>query len=404
MSYEDLEDLLGDETFDYVEDTYIEADDLAEHAVPSPPPMDYDEEFDMDLWQYDYWMDIDYASDGDEIRQRRLDSRTTRAKKRKLVEEARGSPSKKRKLLARAKGPTGRAQPIDELATVVMIKHAADQRNEPQDMRVVDIRPLKTQALLKDWRQKFQNTPMWPKKKPAIELEEVQDAPDDDDLDQDEEMGDMRTLIEAATKNVAELGEEEWEDEDEEDEADEPMDLDPEALKMAIKQNLAAAGVNVKGMDEETLMRFAMKMFAGEGEGDDLVGEMADQLLGGQRGDATDNETEDTENEESGFAGWVQKQAEEKAAKKEQVRGELPTPADSEGKPSASPPENRTGKGIAAARDGEEQRGTKRKADDGAVHVSEAKRAARRFDAPTAASKARAISSAGPASRKGRKG
>ena len=29
MSLEDYEDLIGDETFDFVEDTYMEADDLA---------------------------------------------------------------------------------------------------------------------------------------------------------------------------------------------------------------------------------------------------------------------------------------------------------------------------------------------------------------------------------------
>jgi hypothetical protein len=292
---------------------------------------------------------------------------------------------------------------MDELSPVVMMKDAVTQRYEPQEIRLVDVRSLKSNALLKDWRERFHNAPMWAKKKPTVELEEVQDAPDDNGLSEDEDLGDTHALLEAAQKHGD--ADEEWEDENEEGEA---MDLDPEALKMAIRQNLAAAGVNIKGMDEDTLMRFAMKMFAGEGEADEVVGEFAQQLLGGGKGDGVEEEEEEdekTEDEENGFAGWVQKQAAEKASNKEQKNRDLPTPADSQGRPSASPPDKCLEKEMTDAESSagpQAQRGVKRKADS-AIHFKEPKRAARRFDAPTAASKARSISGAAPA-RRGRKG
>jgi hypothetical protein len=374
-----------------------------------------DDDFDMDLWQYDYWMDIDYASDGDEIRQRQHNSRITR-KKRKLLAASgtkiASSQSKRRKVLPakRKRSPTGRVVAMNELPLVIKMKRAVDQRYEPQEIKVVDTLPLKASSLFGDWREKFANTPMWAHKKPAATLEEVEDAPDDDGSGSSgtEVVDDARALLQAGTSG--DLEEDGWEDEeDEEDEeegGDGPMDLDPEALKMAIQQNLASAGINTKGLDEQTLMSFAMKMFAGGGEGgDDLIGELTDQLLGGRKvqDDEDENEEEDavTEDEEAGFAGWVQKQAKEKAAKKDSA--ELPTPADSYGKPSASPPDKREKAKTADAEAGAEiQRGRKRKA-DGPAEAEKPKRPARRFDAPTAASKARSAVPA-PATRRGRKG
>lgn len=364
--------------------------------------MDDDDDFDVDLWQYDYWMDIDYGSDGDEIRQRRLDSRATRAKRRRLAETTRATPSKRRKVLPRRVRITGRVRPMDELSPVLKMKDAVVQRYEAQHTRLVDVRTLTSHALLGDWRERFQNTAMWAKKKPTVKLEEVHDAPDDDGSLQDEELGEARALLQAAQRDGE--ADEEWEDEEEdagegaEDDRG-AMDLDPAALKMAIQQNLAAAGVNVKGMDEDTLMRFAMKMFAGGGDADDVVGEFAEQLLGGKPTEEAEEDADQTEEEkENGFAGWVRNQAEEKATKKQDTH-DLPTPADSQGKPSASPPDKRP------AENGSVLRGTKRKADSAVGLTGEPKRAAtRRFDAPTAASKARSVSGAAPATRKGRKG
>jgi hypothetical protein len=299
-----------------------------------------------------------------------------------------------------------------ELPTVVMMKDAVDQKGEAQDLKVVDTKLLKSSALFKDWKEKFRHTPMFAVQKPGVQLEQVEDVPDDDEGF--EEMDD------------AQAGDEEWEDEEDEEEGEgEPMDLDPEALKHAIAQNLKAAGISTKGMDEQTIMAMAMKMFSGGEGADDLIGELADQLLGGKKGDsAHEEEDEATEDEEAGFAGWVQKQAEQKAAKKTQEH-DLPTPTDSLGKPSASPPDKRAKqkKGIEIEADVEveanvgaendlvveKRQGTKRKAESVTeLEVGTFKKAARRFDAPTAASKARAASGSAPvpatAKRKGRKG
>ena len=405
--------------------------------------MNEDEDFDIDLWQYDYWNDIDYGSDGDEIRQRQLDSRRT--KKRKLTQplstQLTTSPSsnKKRKVLP-AKGvkvvkqPTGKARSMDELPSVVLMKKAVEQRYEAQEIPTVDVKPLVPVGLLGDWREKFKNAPMWTGKTGGVTLEEVHDAPDDDGGSED-----------TGEEIVDEDAEEGWEDEDEDGDGEEgggmDLQLDPEALKMAIQQNLQAAGINVKGMDEQTIMAMAMKMFAGgseEGAGDDMIGEMAEQLLGGcGAGDAHDDDESAaaTEDEETGFAGWVHKQAQAKATAKDKREHEhehdLPTPTDSTGKPSASPPEKVKPAGKserqemdveveAEAEAGAEQdialektRGTKRKADSAAVEDKGAKRTAnaRRFDAPTAASKARSVSSttkvpvaAVSGKKKGRKG
>ncbi|KIW00570.1 uncharacterized protein PV09_07924 [Verruconis gallopava] len=446
MSYEDLDDLLGEETFDYVEDTYIEADDLAEHVVPSPPPTNDDDDFDADLWQYDYWMDIDYASDGDEIRQRQHDSRAMRAKKRKRAEQQRNAkaptPSKRRKVLAVRS--TGRVQPLDELAPVVMIKRAVEQRYEPQEMRVVDTKPLPSEALFKDWRETFQNTPMWTSKRPAVELEEVHDAPDDDEEDSeegddDDNIEEARALLECARRTGEhESDESAWDDEDEDDEDDVKdqnglMELDPDALKMAIKKNLAAAGINTNGIDEQTLTGMAMKLFAGAGgrgeTNEDILDVFTDQILGGggKKGQADSGVEQLREKEEAeegegenGFVGWVQRQAKEKAAQREQTQEkhgdapDLPTPESSYGKPSTSPPEKvgPTEESADAAQrvvQTRETRGTKRKA-DGTGPAPEARTATRRrFDAPTASSRAKATatatsSGADAAARRSRKG
>ena len=177
---------------------------------------------------------------------------------------------------------------------------------------------------------------------------------------------------------------------------------------MAIRQNLAAAGVDVGDMDEETLMRFALKMFADEGEADDIAGEFADQLLG-KGGEESDEDRNEDDNE-GAFSQWVAQQAEEKASKRQPGK-DLPTPADSEGKPSATPPNKRPP--IPASMVGAtsvnntspvHDRGRKRKADD-PVEENIAKRPVRRFDAPTAASKARIAGPAvGKVIRRGRKG
>ena len=199
------------------------------------------EDFDIDLWQYDYWNDIDYGSDGDEIRQRALESQ--RAKKRRKVvpsTSTSGSAAKKRRtVMGTRKRPTGKAMSMDELPSVVVMKHAIEQRYEAQDVKTVDVRPLVPMAVLGDWREKFRDVPMFATRKPVAELEEVHDAPDDDGAVVDGE--------------GMHEGDEGWEDEDEEEEGG-PMDLDPEALKLAIQQNLKAAGINVKGMDEAAIM------------------------------------------------------------------------------------------------------------------------------------------------------
>ena len=144
--------------------------------------MDSDEEFDEELWRYDYWLDIDYDSDGDEIRARRHNTKEAQSKKRKRALADKESPSKRRKVQARPKEKIAKLSSFDQLPPVLMMKEPIATRFDPTFVHLVDTSVLKPFGLIKDWRARFQNTPMFTPTGKEAKLAEVVDAEEEEEV------------------------------------------------------------------------------------------------------------------------------------------------------------------------------------------------------------------------------
>jgi len=164
-------------------------------------------------------------------------------------------------------------------------------------------------SLLPDWRERYKDKLGFPNAGAEARLEEVVDDEDGDGADELYEDMDYVRMPRANSNEKTPLPidmheEEVVREEDLDGSGEQKMevpDIDPDALKMALRQHLAAAGMKVNGMDEQALLQFTQRMFAGgSGDADDIAGELADDLLG--RGE------EDEEDE--GLLNWVSKQVE----------------------------------------------------------------------------------------------
>ncbi|KAE9986462.1 hypothetical protein EG328_005688 [Venturia inaequalis] len=394
--FDDGEDWYEDANYAYMEDTYMEADDLAQHAVASPPPFDEDADFDEELWRFEYWNDIDYDSDGNEVRTRRADIQDLKRRRSTQQPVRAVSPSKRRKIVPTLEKDAKKRQAERDLPAILLVKNRASSHIGTLG-RHIDTKALKPYALLPDWSVKLKNAQVFSKKS-TVKLAEVPDLIEDEEdiLAEGEEGGSG------------------WEDEEEEGAEGEEEGgdisamlggMDPEALKMALRQNLANIGINVNGMDEESLLRFASKMLSGEAEADDIAGELADELL--QEGEEADEDGEEDAEGAPTFVSWATELAKTRAS----TRGEkdTTTSAESSWAPSKSPPDNKTNVAQPLTpTEGPLQdvgiRGTKRKLEGQADGNSTSKRLAplppaslipvRRFGAPTAASKARVVAPA----------
>lgn len=71
----------------------------------------------------------------------------------------------------------------------------------------------------------------------------------------------------------------------------------------ALQKNLAAAGGPLSGMDPKQLLQFAMRMMNGQEAGDDIAGELADDML--QQGD--EEQGEDAEDDPE-LLSWLARQ------------------------------------------------------------------------------------------------
>ncbi|KAF2430832.1 hypothetical protein EJ08DRAFT_733848 [Tothia fuscella] len=430
---DDYENEFEDEDYMYMEDTYIQADDLAEHAIASPVPYDGDDDIDPEHWRFEYWMDIEYDSDGDAVRARQADSKEARLK-RKRKELATSSTVKRRKV----QDGTGIKYAGNDSPAVLLVNERVNEMMKSPEKRGRGL-GVKPWALLGDWREKLENAPIFAKRDLNVKLADVVDEPEYED-DEDGDVLDMEegepTVGGDGEDDMGPLGE-----------------IDPEVLKMALRQQMAAQGLT--GVDEDMLMAFASRMLAGEGEADDIAGELADNLL------EQEEENEEDEAEGGALSQWVSQQVQtSKGAtttddtpltptktgavampphEDTPVHRRPPTPAstatsssvDSSSQPGTqaapvhdspiegTPPRGQKRKAVT---DIEEKRtpdkknarasspqpqvvspavkGKKRKADVGEEAVApQAKRPARMargFDAPTAASKSRAVSGSAP--------
>lgn len=378
----------GDDWF-YVEDEYMAADDLAEHAVASPPPTTYeDEDMQPDWDRFDYFNDLEYASDGydDATFQVHNAKGTNIGQKRKRV--ARSNGRRKRR---RTEGDTEETAGTHGIAPSPIVWRS--QKDREKKPRLID-ENAKPYSLLKDWRETLPTTPVWAHGSPSADSPSTQVI----------ENSKARTAPPKAMSPTSELLDEPTLAEGEEMEGDDGesgVEISQDALMAALQRQLAAAGGPLSGMDPQQLLQFAMRMATDKDAGDDIAGEMADAMLEGEE----DEDETDAEN----LLSWVaqQRNANKKVADPEPKSPDAtrnsnrpPTPPSSEANRSVHTADKPTQSNESApkTRSAKETRppaSLKRKADpeeDNVETSSKAtkKRATRSFDAPTAASQARA--------------
>lgn len=359
----------------YVEEEYIVADDLAEHQVPSPPPSDYVDDDMRDDWdRYEYFNDLDYASDcyEDGIFQPHDAKDSKIGQKRKRATKS----SRSKKKLKTSESPSPIKPSVKAHSPIVW----RSQRDRVQKPRVLS-QPTETFALFGDWRERFGDTSPWdrpsqPAKSPAP-------------------LGDG--ALEAAPSATSELQDDDALAEDED------MEISQEALMAALQNQLATAGGPLSGMDPQQLLQFALRMANGKDAGDDIAGEMADAMLGGE-------EEEADEAKEAQLLSWV---AQQRNANKDAAATEPESPeATRDSNRPPTPPLSQANRSVKDADTKEEEGGArsktwtaqetkhvgsnKRKAeDDGGEEASGSSRTTKRrvtrsFNAPTASSRAKA--------------
>lgn len=360
----------GEDWF-YVEDEYMAADDLAEHAVASPPPTTYgDEDMQPDWDRFDYFNDLEYASDG-------YDNATFEVHKAKNA----AAGQKRKRTITKTRSKKRRSIGAATQPDVSVLEHPPVIWRAQAD-REIEAKPLEenapSYALLKDWKEKLANTPRWARGSPR-------NAPDASPSKQN---GLAASFAPAPASPPSELDDEQAE----EDMEDGDAGINEEALMAALQRQLAAAGGPLSGMDPQQLLQFAMRMATNQDAGDDIAGEMADAMLEG------DDEEDDADAEEN-LLSWVAQQRNankgslEDTPKSPDITRDgvrPPTPPSSEANRSVHVSETTTKATKATS-------SLKRKADEAAEGGSETKtvkkRVTRSFDAPTAASQAKAAPS-----------
>ncbi|KAL5118730.1 hypothetical protein ACEQ8H_003407 [Pleosporales sp. CAS-2024a] len=378
----------GDDYYDddcdwfYVEDEYMQADDLAEHAVPSPPPTAYGDDDMKEEWdRFDYFNDLDYASDGyDNASFQPHDVKHPKTgQKRKRVTKI-GRSKRKQRLGAGASAERLNA-PLTAHSPVVW-RSQSDRAPEPKVL--TDATP--SYALLKDWRDRLADTPGWTKALPGTEVPDTV----------------SRASYVSLASPASELLGHEGLDNDQgmDDEAE--IELSQDALMAALQRQLAAAGGPLSGMDPQQLLEFAMRMATDKNAGDGIAGEMADAMLQGEEEEGHDGAAEEK------LLSWVAQQrnankdvsaAEPKSPEAARDSKRPPTPPSSEGNLTVKATDSKTTCSGSRSKTWTAQEtkvaaSNKRKAasDDepsGSSRTTK-KRVTKSFDAPTAASQAKA--------------
>lgn len=362
----------GDDWF-YVEDEYMAADDLAEHAVASPPPTTYGDEDGQPDWdRFDYFNDLEYASDG-------YDDATFEphnGKDAKVGQKRKRVFAKSRSNKRSATGPAGAV--IDTTAlehSPIVWRSQADRESTPQYLED----NAQSYALMKDWREKLADTPRWAGVSPTPKPQSTQPPRPG--------KGKVAFVSEPASPYS-----EPYDENQEEASMDEEDGIPEEALMAALQRQLAAAGGPLSGMDPQQLLAFAMRMAKGEDAGDDIAGEMADAMFEGE-------DEEDDEGAEENLLSWV---AQQRNANKDTVEDFPKSPvAASNSKRPPTPPSSEANRSIRASetftksvQPSTKSSSLKRKADEDVDAESSIKvvkkRVTRSFDAPTAASQAKA--------------
>jgi hypothetical protein len=383
--YGDDDYLDFEEEWFYVEDEYTAADDLAEHAVGSPPPASYMDDDGEDWDRFDYFNDLEYASDGYDDAQFESQGNAIVGHKRK-----RGVGSGQSKKL-RKRGD-GRAVAPNSAGPVMPPVVWRAQADREADIKVLED-GLEPYALLSDWRERLADTPAWA-------------------------TGSPKSKASGANGKAVQASElEPLEDEEDSEAEEDGAGIDSGALMAALQKNLAAAGGPLSDMDPQQLLQFAMRMMDNQDAGDDIAGELADDLFG----QGNDGE-EDEEGADAELLSWLERQkvndANDRVSKTDgetpaspdvQQRGERPpTPPSSEANRSVRAPKDpmeadqiKSNNAAALKRQNHsleitQEVSRKRKADEdveAGPSTAPKRRAAKSYNAPTAASQAKAAPS-----------
>lgn len=361
----------------YVEDEYMAADDLAEHAVASPPPTTYGDDDNSAEWdRFDYFNDIEYGSDG-------YDDAAT------VVHDVKAGQKRKRATKQTRSNKRRVAEDTDIKTDTVGLEHSpVVWRSQAECEPAVAVLEEDAQpySLLKDWRDKLVNTPRWTHTAPSAKSPSAR-------LPRPRKGKGTVTFAPAPVSPP-------YNEEGEEDE-EASMDLgeeapeggiSQEALMAALQRQLASAGGPLSGMNPQQLLEFAMRMASDKDAGDEIAGEMADAMLEGE-------DEEDDADAEENLLSWV---AQQRNANQETTGNAPKSPvAASNSERPPTPPSSEANRSIRASatstrsvepgaksslkrKVGDEEAGT-----EGATKVVK-KRATRSFNAPTAASQARA--------------
>ncbi|KAI0581229.1 hypothetical protein Alg130_06686 [Pyrenophora tritici-repentis] len=277
--------------FFYVEDEYMAADDLAEHAVASPPPATCgDEDAEEDWDRFDYFNDLEYASDGyDDATFQAHDVKGAKAgmKRKRGVKSL---PATKRRTTKRDSAQT---EPTAVVAHSPIVWRSQADRGAKPKMLEENAQPY---ALFKNWREKLAHIPEWAKASPPS-------PPGAESSRLDKGKGRMAFVTEPASPPYDDDDHVGDEIEEGEDVAmDEEPSIDKDTLMAALQRQLAAAGGPLSNMDHNQLLEYALRMMSDQDAGDDIAGEMADAMLQGG-----DDDEDDTEAEEK-MLEWVARQ------------------------------------------------------------------------------------------------
>ncbi|KAK4544753.1 hypothetical protein LTR36_004002 [Oleoguttula mirabilis] len=278
----DGDDMFGfEDDWLYVEDEFALADELAETQIADPGYAGTNHEVDMESYEYDlfgYWDDLEYADDTywDYDAGHQPGQGTEKAgQKRKRGAPAMVGGTDKRRKVSGTHAATVSGLEASQPESVVFMSR--EQRNRLAGRPAPTLTNRIAVSFLPDWKERFAD------KDGVVSVESM---PADMQLAAEAEEDDTPHKARAGHTDAMLVGNEEggdWEDEDageelgEQDQAENALaGLDPDMLKMILKQKLGEAGL--EGIDESAFIDTLNKMLAGDE--DEAAGDLANSLLG----------------------------------------------------------------------------------------------------------------------------
>ncbi|KAK4969856.1 hypothetical protein LTR66_011642 [Elasticomyces elasticus] len=274
-----------DDDYLYVEDAYAMADDLAEHAIASPPysPDELEEQF-IDYDIYNFWGDLEYGSD--EYYDRALTvaaaaDATKSGEKRKRADDSDQNMPEKRQKLSRSKGVTAVSAEQENPFPPIVLWQSADERArlDRGNTPVLDA-TREPVTLLKDWQERFKDAKGF-----STPPNSAHQTPAWKAFQEASEHGSPPTSRRPQLGMPSPPSDGDWEDEGDED----GMDIEPELLKVALREKLASAGIGA-GANQAAFMESIMRMVSDGGAADDVAAELATKLLEGNGEDGPQSE------------------------------------------------------------------------------------------------------------------